>query len=96
MGKTQNNHNVNNMATRNIHGGKNLMFSSNKFGGALNIDIVKPSMKKISPPPKKHWRMTVSDSQQMYQIKIQTTVKMSYSLEICRLLERVNHRIKLH
>ena len=49
--KTQNNHNVNNTTTRNIHGGKNSMFSRNMFGGTrlsrdLNIDIVKPSMKK--------------------------------------------------
>ena len=46
--KTQNNHNVNNMTTRNIHGGKNSMFSRNIFGGTrdLNIDIVKLSMKK--------------------------------------------------
>ena len=46
--KTQNNHNVNNTTTRNIHGGKNSMFSRNIFGGTrdLNIDIVKPSMKK--------------------------------------------------
>ena len=29
----------------------------------------------------------------MCQIKIQTTVKMFYSLEICHLLEYVNHRI---
>ena len=28
------------------------MFSGNIFGGTLNIDIVKPSMKKKSPPPK--------------------------------------------
>ena len=42
--KTQNNHNVNNTTTRNIHGGKNSMFSRNIFGGTrdLNIDIVKP------------------------------------------------------
>ena len=46
--KTQNNHSVNNTTTRNIHGGKNSMFSRNIFGGTrdLNIDIVKPSMKK--------------------------------------------------
>ena len=46
--KTQNNHNANNTTTRNIHGGKNSIFSRNIFGGArdLNIDIVKPSMKK--------------------------------------------------
>ena len=46
--KTLNNHNVNNTTTRNIHGGKNSMFSRNIFGGtrALNIDIVIPSMKK--------------------------------------------------
>ena len=44
--KTKNNHNVNNTATRHIHGGKTSMFSRNIFGGTLNIDIVKPSMKK--------------------------------------------------
>ena len=46
--KTQNNHNVNNTTTTNIHGGKNSMFSRNIFGGTrdLNFDIVKPSMKK--------------------------------------------------
>ena len=69
--KTQNNHNVNNTTTRNIHGGKNLMFSRNIFGGTrdLNIDIVKPSMKK-----KNHLlQKTLEDD--MCQIKIQTTVK---------------------
>ena len=46
--KTQNNHNVNNTTTRNIHGGKNSMFSRNIFGGTRDrdIDVVKPSMKK--------------------------------------------------
>ena len=46
--KTQNNHNVNNTTTRNIHGGKNSMFSRNIFGGTrdLNIDIVKRQWKK--------------------------------------------------
>ena len=54
-GKTQHNHNVNNTATRNIHGGSNSMFSGNIFGGTFNIDVV--NEKKL-PPPKKHWRIT--------------------------------------
>ena len=56
---------LNNTTTRNIHGGKNSMFSRNIFGGTrdLNIDIVKPSMKTKSPPPKNIGGWLDSDSQ---------------------------------
>ena len=74
--KTQNNHNVNNRTTRNIHGGKNSMFSRNIFGGTrdLNIDIVKPSMKK-----KKKKKKTLEDD--MTQI-VNKCVKLKSKLQL--------------
>ena len=73
--KTQNNHNVNNTTTRNIHGGKNSMFSRNIFGGTrdLNIDIIKPSMKK------KNKKKTLEDD--MTQI-VNKCVKLKSKLQL--------------
>ena len=62
------------------------MFSGNIFGGTFDNDIVKPSMKEkknhLLQKSIEGWRD--SDIQKMIQIKIQTTVKMFYSLEICQ------------
>ena len=75
--KTQNNHNVNNATTRNIHGGKNSMFSRNIFGGTrdLNIDIVKPSMKKKNH----HLQKTLEDD--LTQI-VNKCVKLKSKLQL--------------
>ena len=74
--KTQNNHYVNNTTTRNIHGGENSMFSRNIFGRTLNIDIVKPSMKKKNHLQKKK---TLEDD--MTQI-VNKCVKLKSKLQL--------------
>ena len=47
MGMTHHNHNVNNTATRNVHGSLISMFSGNIFGGTFNINVIKQSLKKF-------------------------------------------------
>ena len=78
------------------------MFSGNIFAGTLNIDIVKPSMKKKKKKKKKITSKKALEDDMTQTVnkcvksKIQTTVKTFNSLEICRLLECVKHRIKLY
>ena len=82
---------MNNTATRNIHGGINLIFSGNTFGGTFNV--VKESMKNfISSEKALEDNMTLTVNK---CVKLKSTLQLKHfiSLKIYHLLEYVNHRI---
>ena len=54
----QHTQNLNNTATRTVHGGLNSMFSGNIFGGTFNINVI--NEKPLSPQTK--WRRIIHDS----------------------------------
>ena len=70
------------------------MFSGNIFGGTFNIDVIKQSMKKNSPPTKKALEdNTTPTVNKCIKLESKLQLKCFISLKICHLLECVNHGI---
>ena len=82
---------MNYTAARNFHGGLNLIFSGNIFGGTFNV--VKQSMKHfclLKKALEDNMTLTVN---KCVKLKSKLQLKRFIALKICHLFECVNHRI---